>query len=98
MIDLNTEAALTLNAARKLPELRRDGKRPDLATLYRWSSPRGCRGVRLETVQIGGSRCTTHEAVRRFIHALTDRHIAPPPASSKQTAESAVRELAASGF
>ena len=96
MIDLAKENPITLNAARDLPELQRDSKRPDLATLYRWSSKRGVRGVRLECVQIAGSRCTTVEAVRRFISALTEREIGTPAATVEQVGDAAraERELA----
>ena len=36
------EPALTLNDARKLPCLRRDGRQPDVCTLYRYTE-RGAR-------------------------------------------------------
>ena len=71
-INLIAEQPITLGAARELPELQRDGKPPTSSTMYRWSDPNaGCRGVVLETVQVGGSRCTTREALHRFIERLT---------------------------
>lgn len=70
MIEIHAERVLTLNdAAAKLPR-RRKGSRPHVATLYRWAQ-RGLRGVRLETIQIGGTTCTSREALQRFFDALT---------------------------
>jgi hypothetical protein len=70
MIDLISEKPLTLQAAAKLPQLRRNGRSPHIATIYRWVD-RGCRGLKLESVVIGGSRCTTSEAIDRWIAALS---------------------------
>lgn len=71
MIDLPNERVLSLTAAAKtLPE-RRAGKRPHVATLYRWAQ-RGLRGVQLETIQIGGTLCTSMEAMQRFFDGLAD--------------------------
>ena len=70
MIDLQAEKPLTLTAAAKLPQLRRNGRSSHIATVYRWAE-RGCRGIVLESIVIGGSRCTTAEAVDRWIVALT---------------------------
>jgi hypothetical protein len=58
-----------------LPELpnhvpQRNGRRLSIATAYRWSL-NGVRGVKLETVQIGGARYTSLEALQRFAAALT---------------------------
>jgi hypothetical protein len=47
------------------------GRRPNLSTSWRWST-KGCRGIRLETVIVGGKRLTTVEMVRAFIRASTD--------------------------
>jgi len=41
-----------------------------VATAYRWSTA-GVRGVVLETIQVGGTRCTSREAVQRFCERLT---------------------------
>ena len=60
-IDVNRERLLTVSAASKsLPERRHT------ATIWRWFH-RGCRGVRLESVLIGGRRYTSKEALQRFI-------------------------------
>jgi hypothetical protein len=52
-----------------LPERRRR-KRIHVSCLYRWSTI-GCRGVVLETLQVGGTRCTSREALQRFFERLS---------------------------
>lgn len=56
-------------AAQLLPA-RRAGKKPRVQTLYAWTTD-GCRGVILESVQVDATRCTSKEAMARFIAALT---------------------------
>ncbi|MCX7428944.1 MAG: DUF1580 domain-containing protein [Planctomycetia bacterium] len=52
MIDLSSEQVVTLSKApNHLPE-RRKGKRPNIATIYRWHQ-NGVRGIRLETIMVG---------------------------------------------
>jgi len=70
MVDLANEIPLTLRAAAKLPQLRRNGRAPHIASLYRWVMS-GCRGIRLDSAIVAGTRCTTSEAVDRWIAALT---------------------------
>lgn len=43
------------------------GRQPSAATLWRWCL-KGCRGIRLESVCIGGRRYVTIPAIERFIH------------------------------
>ena len=65
MIDHEHEELLFMTvAAKSLPS------RPNVATLWRWRTA-GCRGVRLETVLIGGRRMTSREALARFFAAIT---------------------------
>lgn len=72
MIDASKERLITLAAAIELPELHFNGGPPHLSRLYRWAVD-GVAGVRLETTKIGGSRCTSREAVRRFLDRLNQR-------------------------
>lgn len=44
--------------------------RPSLATLHRWRL-RGVRGIKLETLLIGGKRFTSFAALDRFARKLT---------------------------
>ena len=71
MIDPLTEKLISLNDARMYFPKRRRNKRPDLSCLYRWAG-KGCRGVVLETVRVGGTRCTSREACARFIRRLSE--------------------------
>lgn len=71
MIDLASETVVTLTQATHHLPKRRRGKRPATQTIYRWAQ-RGCRGVRLETIQVGGTKCTSLEALQRFCERLSD--------------------------
>jgi len=65
MVDLSTEHLLSLpEAASRLPG------RPHISTLHRWRQ-RGVRGVKLETLLLGGRRYTSREALKRFAAATT---------------------------
>ena len=69
MIDPTKEEALPLiHSARYFPG-RRWGKRISARSLWRYAKE-GLRGVRLETCLIGGRRCTSKEAIRRFVEEL----------------------------
>jgi len=101
-IDVSAESVVTLTGACKILPPRRQGRRPNVATLYRWTNE-GVRGVRLEYVMVGNTRCTSHEALQRFFDRLTeqaeaDRPTAParsalPPSRQRQI-EAAERRLA----
>lgn len=71
MINPQTETLVSLTEAAKGLPRRRAGKKPHISCLYRWSTA-GCRGVVLETIQVGGTRCTSEEALARFLRRLTD--------------------------
>ncbi len=58
MIDLIAEQVVSLTEATIHLPRRREGKRPHVATLYRWAS-HGIHGVRLETLRVGGTLCTS---------------------------------------
>ena len=68
-IDFSQEEILTFSeAAKRLPR-RRAGKKTHVATLYRWAS-RGLKGIALETIHVGGTSCTSREALQRFFERL----------------------------
>ena len=71
MIDLEREQLLTLAAAAALPELMKNGRKCHVSSLHRWCI-HGVGGIKLESVVGGGGRRTTREAVRRFIHKLSN--------------------------
>lgn len=69
MIDLASETLLSFSeASARLPR-RRAGRPVHPSTLYRWAAE-GLRGVRLETIQVGGTLCTSIEALQRFFDRL----------------------------
>ena len=99
MIRLDAEHLLSLtDAAKRLPR-RRMGKRPHVATLYRWST-RGVRGEVLETIQVGGTRCTSTEALQRFAERLSRPFTGDSPRSDTGRSEHrrAERQLDAAGI
>lgn len=49
---------------------RRRGRKVHISCVYRWTTS-GCRGVILESIQIGGTRCTSREAMQRFFERLS---------------------------
>jgi hypothetical protein len=70
MIDPLVECILSLTDAAKTLPGRRQGKKPHVSCVYRWTVA-GCRGVVLESIQVGGTRCTSREAIARFLDRLT---------------------------
>jgi hypothetical protein len=70
MIDLSLETVLPFRAACAQLPRRRAGRQMRPSTLYRWSR-QGLRGVRLETIQVGGTQCTSIEALQRFFVQLS---------------------------
>jgi hypothetical protein len=87
MIDLSSEVLVPLNKVR-VPG------RPSLATRWRWTAV-GVRGVRLESIMVGGQRFTTEQAVNRFIAALNAPGALPETRDHK--AEKAGKALQAAG-
>jgi hypothetical protein len=101
MIDPNFETLISLaDVAKHLPR-RRAGKRPHISCIYRWTTS-GCKGVILESLQVGGTRCTSKEALARFFRRLTqgDRPEVPEVrtvARRQSDMERAMRELEKAG-
>src|SRR5688572_9301917 len=96
-IDPNREQPLTFTEAAKLPTLRRNGKAPAVSTLWRWAT-NGVRGHLLEIVRIGGTACTTAEAVNRLLARLNERpDMAVPPHQRNRQVEQAEKILDAAG-
>jgi hypothetical protein len=93
VIDTLTEAVFPLSqAVDELPRRRR-GRKTNISTLYRWSQA-GCRGVVLETIQIGGTRCTSREALQRFFERLSQPQETIPAAGCDPSPPSAFRSPA----
>lgn len=71
---LNEKLRSFAEAASRLPALR-GGKSVNPSTVWRWAK-RGVRArngvrVRLEAIKVGGTCCTSDEALLRFFHALS---------------------------
>jgi hypothetical protein len=88
-INIFEESLLTFaQAARILPKTDR-GTRVHISSIWRWARAglKGTSGmvVRLETVKVGGRRCTSKEALQRFLDRLQDQlpEISPPYPTSR---------------
>jgi hypothetical protein len=90
-----TEEIRALSEWPKLLPTRRGGKRIHVSCLYRWAL-HGVYGVRLETLQVGGTTCTSREALERFFAALARSHRdgPPKPAARSATSTRRAREVA----
>lgn len=100
MIDPNAESLISLSEAAGLLPRRRAGKNVHVSCCYRWTKT-GCRGVVLESIQVGGTRCTSREALARFMEALTfgaDRPAVRSPIKRRRAAEKAIAELERQGI
>ena len=99
-IDLQTETVFTFaEAAKRLPR-RRQGRPVHVATIHRWAKA-GVRGVRLESLRLGGGLVTSAEALQRFAERLTGSGADPVVKTSRQrelAARRAEAELEAQGF
>ena len=71
-IDPLSEQVISLRDAAKVFSKNTVGKHPHISAIYRYTTT-GCRGIILESVQAGSVRCTSREAVARFINALTEQ-------------------------
>ena len=68
------------------------GKRPAPATVWRWLR-KGCRGVKLNALMLGGQWLCSEDDFREFLRAQTDAQLA---ATSGKTASD--DELTAAGL
>ena len=97
-IDTELETLLTFDDARTAFP---GDRRLSLATLHRWRL-NGVRGVKLETVLIGGLRYTSREAISRFIAAQNADDVPAAPAITptqrRRQAQAAQRALQEAGL
>jgi hypothetical protein len=66
MIDPSSEETFPLKHINRHTSLRKN-----VSTYFRWVT-RGVRGVRLETVKVGGATHTSKAAIQRFFRTLTE--------------------------
>lgn len=94
-IDVFAERVITLKEAIALLPKSPRNKKLNISTIYRWTlggirSKDGMR-VRLEVVKIGGTACTSQEALQRFFDRLSgDPTVVTPPT---QTARQRLRQV-----
>lgn len=69
-IDAARESVLSFGEAARYVGKLKGAKAVAFQTLFRWAT-KGCRGVVLESICIGGTRCTSKEALQRFFDGLT---------------------------
>ena len=76
---LGENLCLLSEAAAKIPT------RPNVSTV--WRHNKGIKGIRLETIRIGGTIYTSDEAIARFLETIND----PPPRSPPAPAAKLLR-------
>jgi hypothetical protein len=72
-IDFGSEQVIPLSDAADVIPRRRQGRKTAVSTLHRWATT-GVRGVKLEVLQVGGTRCTSVPALQRFFDRLAGEH------------------------
>ena len=90
MISIVNENLIPMNKVGDYCPPRRAGKRVHLTTALRWAQA-GCRTVdgervKLETIRIGASTCTSVEALQRFFNRLSGVQASPLSERPKQEA------------
>ena len=56
---------------------RRQGRKLNKCTAFRWAQ-QGIAGVKLEVIQLAGTKCTSEQALARFFCRLTQEKINAP--------------------
>jgi hypothetical protein len=99
-IDPSIEILISLSEVPSLLPGRRAGKKPHVSCVYGWPES-GCNGVILASVQVGGTRCTSGEALARSFDSLTygadGEQLVRCPAERRRAFEASSRELAMEG-
>ncbi len=81
MIDMSEETLIPIGQVpQKLPP-RPSGKSVHVTSVYRWIN-HGVRGVKLESLKVGGTTYTSTEALQRFAEGLSHPgNVSTPPYS-----------------
>jgi hypothetical protein len=87
-MDLGENLLSLSDAAKSLP------RRPHISTLHRWRL-RGVRGIKLETVLVGGARLTSQQALQRFCDRVTAAANGEPPPQTVRTPAQRERDIRA---
>jgi hypothetical protein len=91
-IDPVTEETFPLNHAPERLHFRKEGRPVCVQTVWRWAL-KGLRGIKLETLKIGGIRVTSEAALRRFFAAVNDAGSPPEPDHAAQHRQAVDQEL-----
>ena len=87
-ISLDEQIVSLTNATKLLPARR--GNRPaHVSCMFRWAK-HGLRGVKLETLRVGGTICTSKQALERFFSRLAE--LDGPDAETARAATPARRQ------
>ncbi len=92
MIDTNKETLLTIQQAAKSLPNRKGGRGLNFSTVWRWVL-NGCRGHKLETVLVGGTRFTSHEAIERFQAAINGTSVPSVTPADRQASIDRARRV-----
>jgi hypothetical protein len=66
-----TEEVRPISKATKWIPPRRYDRPPHASCLFRWAK-HGLRGIKLETLRVGGTLCTSRQALERFFARLAE--------------------------
>ena len=80
-IDVARESVLSFGEAARYVGKLKGTKAIAFQTLFRWAT-KGCGGVVLETICVGGTRCTSKEGLQRFFDAVTRARVSAPASVS----------------
>lgn len=103
-IDITTEKVVTPAKATEFCPPRRRGAKANCSTIFRWMvhgvKPKGRQEpIKLESICVGNTRCTSVEGLQRFFDALTaaadaehSSAVTPPPPTKSRLKEIAAAE------
>jgi hypothetical protein len=91
MIDTIVEEVRPLAQAAKWVPRRRGDRPTHVTTLYRW------KAEGLETIRVGGSVCTSREALQRFYERQTQASNSNGPAAPRRSVGKRQRQSEAAG-
>lgn len=71
---------------------RRNNNSVHISTLHRWRSV-GLKGIKLESIRIGGIYYTTKTALNNFLNNINKKQISPVPRDYEEAIEDELRKL-----
>ena len=88
-IDVARESVFSFGEAARYVGKLKGTKAVAFQTLFRWAT-KGCRGLVLETICVGGTRCTSKEALQRFFDGVTRARASAPATAAAPTSPQVV--------